>query len=112
MARTERESDNRRREMADFMVLPRPAKSVQNRLQQINWNILGLPNRKELPQCHRESRWQVRRSRPCQIEKEQSRLFKAPDHESGESQGGQKLHLGEKGGDQSESMEGKRWTPQ
>ena len=29
MARTERESD-RRRKMADFMVLPRPAKSVQN----------------------------------------------------------------------------------
>ena len=28
MARTERESD--RREVADFMVLPRPAKSVQN----------------------------------------------------------------------------------
>ena len=30
MARTERESDSRGREMADFMVLPRPAKSVQN----------------------------------------------------------------------------------
>ena len=28
--RTERESDRKRREMADFMVLPRPAKSVQN----------------------------------------------------------------------------------
>ena len=30
MARTDRESDRRRREMADFMMLPRPAKSVQN----------------------------------------------------------------------------------
>ena len=30
MARTERESDNRRIEMADLLVLPRPAKSVQN----------------------------------------------------------------------------------
>ena len=30
MARTERESDRRRREMADFMVLLRPAQSVQN----------------------------------------------------------------------------------
>ena len=30
MARTERESDNRRREMTDLLVLPRPAKSVQN----------------------------------------------------------------------------------
>ena len=30
MARTERESDNRRKEVADFLVLPRPAKIVQN----------------------------------------------------------------------------------
>ena len=30
MARTERESDHRRREVADFMVLPRLGKSVQN----------------------------------------------------------------------------------
>ena len=28
--KTERESDSRRREMADLLVLPRPAKSVQN----------------------------------------------------------------------------------
>ena len=30
MARTEQESDNRRREVADVLVLPRPAKSMQN----------------------------------------------------------------------------------
>ena len=30
MARTERESDNRRREMADLLVLPRPAEGVQD----------------------------------------------------------------------------------
>ena len=30
MARAERESDRRRREMADLMVLPRPAKSLKN----------------------------------------------------------------------------------
>ena len=30
VARTERESDSRRREMADLLVLPRPVKSVQN----------------------------------------------------------------------------------
>ena len=30
MARTGRESDRRRREVADLFVLPRPAKSVQN----------------------------------------------------------------------------------
>ena len=30
IVRTERESDRRRREVADFFVLPRPAKSLQN----------------------------------------------------------------------------------
>ena len=30
VARTERESDNMRRETADLLVLPRPAKSMQN----------------------------------------------------------------------------------
>ena len=30
MARTERESDSKRREVADLLVLPRSAKSVQN----------------------------------------------------------------------------------
>ena len=59
----------------------------------------------------RESSWQERRSRPCQKEKEQSRLSKAPDHEGGESQDGREPHLGEKKGDQSESMEWKGWTP-
>ena len=43
------------------------------RLQQKNLNILGLLRRKEWPQCHRESSWQLRRSHPCQKEKEQSR---------------------------------------
>ena len=55
------------------------------RLQPKNLSILGLPKRKEWPQCHRKSSWQVRRSRPCQKEKGQSRLSKAPDHEGGES---------------------------
>ena len=74
-------------------------------LQRKNLNILGLPKRKEWPQCHRESSWQVRRSRLCQKEKEQSRLFRVPDHNGGESQGGREPHLGEKEEDQSESME-------
>ena len=80
------------------------------RLQPKNLNILGLPKRKEWPQCHRESGWQVRRSRPYQNEKEHSRLSRVPDHERGESQDGREPHLGEKEGDQSESMGGKRWT--
>ena len=81
------------------------------RLQRRNLNILGLPKRKEWPQCHKESSWQERRSRPCQKEKEQSRLSRVPDYEGGESQDGREPHLGEKEGDQSESMEWEGWTP-
>ena len=40
------------------------------RSQQKNYSILGLLKRKEWPQCHRGSRWQVRQSRICQKEKE------------------------------------------
>ena len=55
------------------------------RLQRKNLSILGLPKRKEWPQCHRESSWQERRSRLCQKEKEQSRQSKAPDLKRRES---------------------------
>ena len=82
------------------------------RLQQKNLSILGLPKRKERPQCHKESSWQERRNCLCEKEKEQSRLSRAPDHEGGESQGGQEAHLGEREGDQSESIEMKGWNPQ
>ena len=34
----------------------------------------GPAEKKEWPQCHRESSWQVRQSRLCQKEKEQCRL--------------------------------------
>ena len=61
------------------------------KLQRKNWSILGLPKRKEWPQCHRESSWQERRSRPCQKEKEQSRLSRVPDHE------GERVKMGESG---------------
>ena len=57
------------------------------RLQQKNLSILILLKRKEWPQCHRQSSWQVGQSRSCQYKKEQSRLSRAPDHEAGESQG-------------------------
>ena len=59
------------------------------RLQRKNWSKLGLPKRKEWPQCHRESSWQERRSRPYQKEKEQTRLSRAPDHE------GERVKVGE-----------------
>ena len=46
--RTERDSDRRRREVADLLVLPRPAKSVQNGAGfSKNLSILGLQKRKE-----------------------------------------------------------------
>ena len=77
------------------------------RLQQRNVNLLGLPKRKEWPQCHRESSWQVRWSRLCQKEKEQSCQSRIPDHEGGESQGEREPHLDKRGGDQSESMKRK-----
>ena len=86
-------------------------RSEWRRLQRKNLNILGLPKKKEWPQCHRESSWQERRSRPCQKEKKQSRLSKAPDHGGEESQGEREPDLVEKEGDQSESMEWKEWTP-
>ena len=68
------------------------------RLQRKNLSILGLPKIKEWPQCHRESSWQERQSRPCQKEKERSRLSKAPYHEGGESQDGREPHLPRKRG--------------
>ena len=47
MVRTERESDDRR-EMADLLLLPRPAKSMQNGagFSGKNLNILGMLQRK------------------------------------------------------------------
>ena len=81
------------------------------RLQRKTLNILGLPKRKEWPQCHRESSWQERRSRSCQHEKEQSRQSRVSYHKGEESQDGREPHLGEKEGDQSESMKRKGWTP-
>ena len=51
------------------------------RLQRKNLSILGLPKRKQWPQCHRESSWQERRSRPSQKEKEQSCQSRAPNRE-------------------------------
>ena len=70
-----------------------------HRLQRKNLSILGLLKRKEWPQYHRESSWQVRQSRPCQKEKEQSRQFRVPNHE-----GGERVKVGE-------SMKWKGWAP-
>ena len=58
----------------------------------------------------RESSWQVQKSRLCQKNKEQSRQFRVPDREVGESQDEREPNLDEREGDQSESMESKGWT--
>ena len=109
--RTKRESDSRRN--GRFVGAAETSKehAEWRRLQQKNLSTLGLPKRKEWPQCHRESSWQERRSRPYQKEKEQSHLSKAPDHEGEVSQYGREPHLGEKEGDQSGSMRRKEWNP-
>ena len=77
--------------MADLLLLPRPAKSMQK-----NLNILGLLKRKEWHQCHRESSWQVRLSRLFQEEKEQSRQSRVPDHEGERVKVGESRTLGSK----------------
>ena len=108
MAKTERESDRRRREEKWQTCWCCQDQQRACRMAQVSAEKLGLPKRKEWPQCLRESIWQEHRSRPCQ--KEQSRLSRVPDYEGGESQGGREPHLGESEGDQSESMERKGWT--
>ena len=83
--------------MTDLLVLPRPAKSVQNeqasaeKLEQTGpaekKRVASVPQRKQLTRTP---------GRPCQKEKEQSRLSRVPDHEGGESQGGPEPHLGKR----------------
>ena len=43
----------------------------------------GPAEKKGWPQCHREDSWQVRQSRSCQKENEQSRLSRVPDRKEG-----------------------------
>ena len=83
--------------MADFLVLPRPAESLQNGADFTkNLNILRLL-KKRWPQCHKVSSWQVRKTRLCQKKTEQSHLTRSPNCEVGESQSDQEPHLGERG---------------
>ena len=70
MARTERESDRRRREENGRLVGAAETSKEHaewHRLQRKNLNILGQRKRKDWPQCHRESSWQE--LRPFQKEK-------------------------------------------
>ena len=86
--------------MTDLLVLPTPAKSLQNGTgfggkTLTNW---ACSKRKIEP--------------PCQKEKEQSRRSKSPNREVGESQGERGPNLGEKERERSGSMGRKGWTPQ
>ena len=100
--------------MEDLLVLLRPAKSLQNgagisgktRAYWACWK-----GRSGLIATERAV-GKYARAASCQKEREQSRLSRSPDHKGGESQGGQEPHLGEREGDQSESMEKKGWIPQ
>ena len=99
--RTERESDRRKDKKWQTYWCCRDQQRTC-RLQQKKLSILGLLKRKEWPQCHRESSWQVRWSRPCQKENKQSRQSKVPDHERGESQGELEPLLDEREGEHEE----------
>ena len=86
MARTERESDSRRREekwqacwcCRDQHKACRMAQASAEKLE-----LTGPDEKERVASVPSESSWQERRSRPCQIEKEQSRLFRVPDYEGG-----------------------------
>ena len=114
MARTERESDNRRREekwqtlwcCRDQQRACRMAQASAEKLEHTGpaekERVASVPQREQLARTPEP---------PCQKEKEQSRLSRVPVHEGGESQDGREPHLGENERDQSESMEWKGWTP-
>ena len=107
--RAARESDRRRRKISNRLVgAAETCKALAEwrRLQRKNLNKLGLLKRKKLPQCHRESSWQVCGNRHCQKEKEQSRLFRVPDHEGERLKGGESPTLArDRGGSEREHGE-------
>ena len=77
MTRTERESESRRREEKRACRMPQvSAEKLEH---------TGSAEKERVASGHRESRWQVRQSRLCQEETEQSRLFRSPDRKAGES---------------------------
>ena len=65
------------------------------------------PAEKETVASVPESSWQVRQSRLCQEEKEQSRLSRLPDRKVGESQDEREPHLGGRGGIRAGAWRGK-----
>ena len=96
--------------MAELLVLPGPAKRLQNgagfsgkKLEQTG----PAERESEWSQCYKVSSWQVRQSRLCVKENEQSRFSRSPDRGVGESQGDRELHLGERKGIRAGAWRGK-----
>ena len=86
MARREQESDRRRREEKWQTCWCCKDQQRACRMAQVSAEKLehtGPAEKKEWPQCHRESSWHVRQSCLYQKRKEQSRLSRAPDHKEG-----------------------------
>ena len=113
MARTERESDRRRREekwqtcwcCQDQQRECRMAQGSAEKLEQTG------PAEKERVASERAVA-KYAGATLAKKEKEQSRLFRVTDHEEGESQDEQELHLDEREEDQSGSMKRKGWNSQ
>ena len=99
MMRTERESDRRRRE--EKWQTSWCCRDQQRACRMVHISAEKLEHtgpaekEKEASVPQKEISWQVRQSRLCQREKEQSRQSKALDRIIGESQGEREAHFGE-----------------
>ena len=113
MARAERESDRRRRgEMADLLVLPRPAKSVQNGAGFSGETGTYWACRKEKSGLSATEKAVGKNAGSALAKRKRNRAV-SPEHQimrGRESQGGREPHLGESKEDQSGSMKRKEWT--
>ena len=108
MVRTERESDSRRREKkwqtcwccrdqhSACGMAQASAEKLEHTGPAEKERVASAPRREQMA------------SRPCQKQKKQSRLSKAPDHEMGESQGGRQPHLGKREGESEREHGGER----
>ena len=115
VARTERESDNRRREekwqtcwccrdqQRACRMVQASAKKLEQTSPAVKERVASVLQRKQLARTPK---------RLLPRGEGQSRLSRVPEHKGVESQGEREPLLGEKEGDQSGSMERKGWTPQ
>ena len=88
--------------MADFMVLPRPAKSMQN-----DAGFSGKTSRKGKSGLSATERAVGKNAGAALAKKKRNRAV-CPEYQI---MRGERVKVGESEGDQSESMEWKGWTP-